>query len=185
VTSAGDEEAAEFGTLLRQARKRKALTQEQLADHCGLGVRTIRRLEAGDFSKIRPWTVQVLADTLELGPAERDTFLSAVAVRDEPASVVDEFGVLLRETRERKALTQEALAARAAVGVRTVQRLEAGTAPGLTVATVRDLADALGLRPGSTERDGFLRAAVDGSRTLHHANQIPADSEPGDIGTDG
>ncbi|MEU4761964.1 helix-turn-helix domain-containing protein [Actinosynnema sp. NPDC023794] len=104
--------------------------------------------------------------------------------RDRPLARTDgdaaaEFGALLRQARKRKALTQETLAERAGVGVRTVQRLEAGAAPGLTVATVRDLADALGLRLGSTERDSFLRAAVDGSRALHHANPIFADTDPG------
>ncbi|MCC8250130.1 helix-turn-helix domain-containing protein [Saccharothrix luteola] len=86
---------------------------------------------------------------------------------EDDGSAAAEFGALLRQARKRKALTQETLAERAAVGVRTVQRLEAGTTRGLMVATVRDLADALGPRLGSTERDSFLRAAVDGSRTLH------------------
>lgn len=54
------------------------------------------------------------------------------------------------------------LAERAEVSVRTVRRLESGDALGLVVDTVRQLADALGLRPGSAERDSFLRAAVDG-----------------------
>ncbi|WP_433265193.1 helix-turn-helix domain-containing protein [Actinosynnema sp. CS-041913] len=166
----GKDAAEEFGALLRRARKRKALTQEQVAERCDLGVRTIRRLEAGDFSKTRPATAQALADALGLAPDERDTFLSTVAVGDVRARVADDFGVLLRETRDRKALTQEALAERAAVGVRTVQRLEAGTASGLTVATLRDLADALGLVLGSNERDSFLRAAVDGNRTLHRGS---------------
>lgn len=163
--------AVQFGALLRQARQRKALTQEQLAGHCDVGVRTIRRLEAGDFATLRRPTVQSLIDALGLGPRERDTFLSTVTVRTAPVTTADEFGVLLRQTRMREARTQEDLAQRAMVGIRTIQRLEAGNALGLTVATVRQLADALGLELGSSERDSFLRAAVDG-------NQAPATVSP-------
>jgi HTH-type transcriptional regulator / antitoxin HipB len=39
--------AAEFGTLVRQKRKKLGLTQEELATRCGVGVRFIVELEAG------------------------------------------------------------------------------------------------------------------------------------------
>jgi transcriptional regulator with XRE-family HTH domain len=167
------EAAAKFGALLRRARHRKALTQEQLAQHCDVGLRTIRRLEAGDFTTTRLQTAQKLADALGLGPRERDTFLSTITVGTAPVTTADEFGVLLRQTRQRKALTQEDFAQRAMVGIRTIQRLEAGNALGLTVATVRQLADALGLELGSSERDSFLRAAVDGDRGARHREPAP------------
>jgi transcriptional regulator with XRE-family HTH domain len=70
--------------------------------------------------------------------------------------VEDEFGVLLRRTRERKLLTQDQLAGRCGLSGRTVRRLETGeSAPQL--GTLRSLADALDLEPA--ERDRFCRAA--------------------------
>lgn len=39
--------AAEFGALVRQKRKKLGLTQEELATRCGVGVRFIVELEAG------------------------------------------------------------------------------------------------------------------------------------------
>ena len=54
-------------------------------------------------------------------------------------------GRLLREWRERKLLTQEQLAERSGVSVRTVRRYERGGSPQTT--SIRMLADALGLSP--------------------------------------
>lgn len=39
--------AAEFGALVRQKRKKLGLTQQELATRCGVGVRFIVELEAG------------------------------------------------------------------------------------------------------------------------------------------
>ena len=39
-----------FGRHIRSLRKARGMTQESLADHCGVAVDTIRRLEAGSFS---------------------------------------------------------------------------------------------------------------------------------------
>ena len=39
--------AAEFGALIRQKRKKLGLTQQDLATRCGVGVRFIVELEAG------------------------------------------------------------------------------------------------------------------------------------------
>ncbi len=39
--------AAEFGALIRQKRKKLRLTQEELATRCGVGVRFIIEVEAG------------------------------------------------------------------------------------------------------------------------------------------
>ncbi|WIV55895.1 helix-turn-helix domain-containing protein [Amycolatopsis nalaikhensis] len=155
---------SEFGVFLRQARKRKSLGQEELARDADVSVRTVRRLEAGDHSRPQFQTVQRLAHALDLGPADRETFLRTAGFPEADAVIepVGEFGELLRQVRKQKSLTQERLADRAEVSVRTVRRLESGDALGLVVDTVRQLADALGLRPGSAERDSFLRAAVDG-----------------------
>ncbi|WP_414166410.1 helix-turn-helix domain-containing protein [Streptoverticillium reticulum] len=77
-----------------------------------------------------------------------------------------EFSTLLRQLRHNAGMTQEALAERAGVGVRTVRGLETGERADPRVTTVRLLADALGLRPA--EREELLAAAV---RRTGHGNQ--------------
>src|SRR3954469_23847404 len=67
------------------------------------------------------------------------------------------FAVVLRRHRLRAKLTQEELAARAAIGVRTVRDLERGRASRPQRTTVELLAAALGL--AADERDAFLAAA--------------------------
>lgn len=66
-----------FGVLLRDARRRAGLTQEELAARSGVGVRTIRRLETGSGTNPRIGTVTLLADALEVTPAERRDLLAA------------------------------------------------------------------------------------------------------------
>ncbi|GAA0346071.1 NACHT domain-containing protein [Streptomyces blastmyceticus] len=93
-----------------------------------------------------------------------------------------EFSTLLRQLRRNAGITQEALAERAGVGVRTIRGLETGERADPRVNTVRLLADALGLRP--TEREELLAAAV---RRTGHGNQPdastghvePATGQPG------
>ena len=67
------------------------------------------------------------------------------------------FAVVLRRSRLRANLTQEELAARAAIGVRTVRDLERGRASRPQRTTVELLAAALGL--AAAEREAFLAAA--------------------------
>src|SRR5215831_8590307 len=67
------------------------------------------------------------------------------------------FAVVLRRHRLRAGLTQEELAARAAIGVRTVRDLERGHASRPQRTTVELLAAALGL--SGADRDAFLAAA--------------------------
>src|SRR3954452_22852952 len=67
------------------------------------------------------------------------------------------FDTVLRRSRLRAKLTQEELAARAAVGVRTVRDLERGRASRPQRTTVELLAAALGL--AGADRDAFLVAA--------------------------
>ncbi|MGW0519623.1 ATP-binding protein [Crossiella sp. NPDC003009] len=76
-----------FGLLLRQFRGLAGLTQEQLAQRSGVGVRTIGGLETGKRADPRPSTARRLADALELVPPERGRLLAA-AVGDSapPAS---------------------------------------------------------------------------------------------------
>nr|WP_202486960.1 helix-turn-helix domain-containing protein [Streptomyces sp. SID8354] len=65
---------------------------------------------------------------------------------------------MLKRLRREANLTQEALAERAGVGVRTIRGLETGERADPRVTTVRLLADALGLRP--EERERLLASAV-------------------------
>lgn len=71
------ESGSTFGDLLRRYRKDAGLTQEVLAERSGLSVRGISDLERGVNS--RPWkaTVGLLADALELNPADREQFEAA------------------------------------------------------------------------------------------------------------
>ncbi|MBF6055454.1 membrane protein [Streptomyces eurocidicus] len=72
--------------------------------------------------------------------------------------MASEFSTLLRRLRHNAEMTQETLAERAGVGVRTIRGLETGERADPRVTTVRLLADALGLKPA--EREELLAAAV-------------------------
>ncbi|GAB3478514.1 helix-turn-helix domain-containing protein [Amycolatopsis cihanbeyliensis] len=69
--------ANRFGVLLRDARRRAGLTQDELAARSGVGVRTIRRLETGSGTDPRVGTVTLLADALDVTPDERRNLLAA------------------------------------------------------------------------------------------------------------
>ncbi|GAA2795144.1 ATP-binding protein [Crossiella cryophila] len=74
-----------FGLALRQARTLAGLTQEQLADRSGVGVRTIGGLETGSRGDPRPSTARRLADALGLDPQARGRLLAAAV--DDPVSL--------------------------------------------------------------------------------------------------
>ncbi|MFJ9850152.1 helix-turn-helix domain-containing protein [Streptomyces sp. NPDC101150] len=102
--------------------------------------------------------------------------------------MTSEFSALLKRLRREAEMTQEALAERAGVGVRTIRGLETGERADPRVTTVRLLADALGLSP--EEREGLLASAVrrtgDDSRpedsTVPTAPAEPAaDAPPGSL----
>lgn len=61
-----------FGGLLREWRAAAGFTQEQLAEHAGLGVRTIRDLERGRVRRPHRETIRLLATALGLPAAARD-----------------------------------------------------------------------------------------------------------------
>jgi tetratricopeptide (TPR) repeat protein/transcriptional regulator with XRE-family HTH domain len=66
------------------------------------------------------------------------------------------FGLLVVDHRRRLGLTQEELAGRAGISVRTIRELEAGRVQAPRPASARLLADAFGLE--GTQRDSFVRA---------------------------
>ncbi|MCA6092198.1 helix-turn-helix domain-containing protein [Streptomyces sp. SCA3-4] len=84
--------------------------------------------------------------------------------------MASEFSALLRRLRRDAGMTQETLAERAGVGVRTIRGLETGERADPRVTTVRLLADALGLSP--EDREELLAAAV---RRPGHADGDGAD----------
>src|SRR5689334_14974452 len=73
-----------FGEVVRTHRRRLGWTQEDLAEHSGLTVRTIGKLEGGRIAAPRPATVRLLADAFGLDGADRDQF-QAAALTAEPA----------------------------------------------------------------------------------------------------
>jgi tetratricopeptide (TPR) repeat protein/transcriptional regulator with XRE-family HTH domain len=64
-----------FADLVRGHRHRLGLTQDELADQCGVAVRTIRGIEAGRIVRPRPGTVRLLADVFSLTNGDRERFL--------------------------------------------------------------------------------------------------------------
>ena len=66
-----------FADLLRHLRTSAALSQEELAVRSGLSLRGISDLERGVRRAPHLTTVRVLADALELGPADRQALLAA------------------------------------------------------------------------------------------------------------
>ena|SRR5215472_2704955 len=66
-----------FGALLRACRHRDCLSQEQLAARAGVSERTVRDLEADRVRSPRNDTVRLLADALQLGGPERDSWFAA------------------------------------------------------------------------------------------------------------
>lgn len=55
---------------LREARRRAALTQGELAEASGVGITTIVRIERGQIEEPRVSTLRKLADALDVAPAD-------------------------------------------------------------------------------------------------------------------
>lgn len=70
-----------FAAVLRQRREEVGLTQAELADRAGIGVRTVSNLERGINTSPYPSTVRLLADALELSEGTRAELLTAAARR--------------------------------------------------------------------------------------------------------
>ena len=77
-----------FGSLLRQLRDEAFLTQEELADAAGLGLRSVSDLERGVSRTARMESARLLADALGLADETRSLFLAAARGRAEPAEVL-------------------------------------------------------------------------------------------------
>jgi predicted ATPase/DNA-binding XRE family transcriptional regulator len=82
-----------FGLRLRRYRLAASLSQEALGERAGLSANAIAALERGRRRAPRPATVLLLADGLDLGPAERALLIGAVRAG---SAVEAEEGVLPR-----------------------------------------------------------------------------------------
>ncbi len=68
----------DLASLLRHRRRHVGLSQKALADLSTVSVRAIRDLEAGRATRPRRETVNLLADGLRIGAAERTALLAAI-----------------------------------------------------------------------------------------------------------
>ena len=73
-----------FDGVLRRLRAEAGLTQEELAKAAGLSPRAISDLERGVVTTPHRYTVQLLADVLQLGGSARDEFEAAARRRAGP-----------------------------------------------------------------------------------------------------
>ncbi len=76
---------------------------------------------------------------------------------------------MVRQLRRRAGLTQEELAQRSGVSVRTIRGLETGRRRNPRFASVRQLSDAMGLAPAEREE---LMAAIFGDLTEHRCGEV-------------
>jgi transcriptional regulator with XRE-family HTH domain len=73
--------ASSFAGLLRQLRAEAGLTQEELAQAAGLGLRTVSDLERGAHRTAHQDTARLLADGLSLPEPIRGLFVAAARGR--------------------------------------------------------------------------------------------------------
>ncbi|MFI5496822.1 ATP-binding protein [Actinoplanes sp. NPDC051859] len=87
--------AAPFGVALRRLRRRRGLTQEQLAERAGLSVNAISALERGERRRPYPNTVRALTGALELDEQDAAALVGAAGqVEDSAAAVLPRPGQL-------------------------------------------------------------------------------------------
>src|SRR5688572_29962687 len=79
-----------FGELVVAYRRQLGMTQEELADRTGLGVRTIRDLESGRTRNPRPASVRILADAFGLGGPQLSHFQRRADESREPTASAGE-----------------------------------------------------------------------------------------------
>jgi transcriptional regulator with XRE-family HTH domain len=123
-----------IGAHLAQLRHQAGLTQQQLADRCGLSVDLVKKLEQGARTSARLTTVTALSQGLQV-PA------SALL---EPASSP---GLLVRAARRRRGWSLTMLASKAGFSVSYLSHIENGQRPLSSLRTIRAIATALGMPP--------------------------------------
>jgi transcriptional regulator with XRE-family HTH domain len=165
-----------FSQLLYSHRRRKAMSQEDLARRAGLTARSIRNLEGGSVRTPRPGTVQRLADSLSLDGADRERFESAAV-----ATYLGERGVEppvgVASSRPRFVVT-EGMVTTAGGGLTVQWTHEArGSLPDSEfLVTIRGFT-----APHTARRPAdLLRAVLDALGA--HAHDIPADPGAASVG---
>lgn len=115
-----DPDVPRAARLLRDARRRARLTQEELAEASGLAVRTVRALESEPAGTPRRSSVWQICAALELEFADRDELLALYGLAPEPADV--QFPYTRRHARPNAldAVTSDARARLEVVSVSTI-----------------------------------------------------------------
>lgn len=97
----------EFGSLLRDHRKRRRLTQQQLADAVGVDFTYISKVENGRVDPPSEATLQKIASVLEIDPEELLAHAGKVGPEIKTAAAAQPQLALLLRTIGRKQLTPE------------------------------------------------------------------------------
>lgn len=86
--------ALDLGALVREHRRRRAWSQETLAERAGISVRGLRDIERGRVSAPRPDTLRLLAEALDLDETARERLVAGgeppgPVIAQLPAAVAD------------------------------------------------------------------------------------------------
>lgn len=76
-----------LGEKIISQRKNKGLSQELLAENCGISLRTIQRIE-NNKSKPRPYTLKVIADALNMQMEELEQGANSQIAKDNAISKI-------------------------------------------------------------------------------------------------
>jgi tetratricopeptide (TPR) repeat protein/transcriptional regulator with XRE-family HTH domain len=101
VSTPGSANRRDFGQTLRHWRRQSGMTQEELAECGGVGVRTIADLERGRTTRPYRHTVSALADALNLHGQQREQF---VRLSRQTRKLQDDIEADTREPADRGAL---------------------------------------------------------------------------------
>lgn len=77
-----------LGEKISLQRKNKGLSQELLADNCGISLRTIQRIE-NNKSKPRPYTLKVIADALNMQMEQLEQSANSELPKDNSISKIN------------------------------------------------------------------------------------------------
>jgi len=153
-----------IGARLRELRRERKLTQEDLASKAGVSLDIVRKLEQGRRTGARLDTLGWLAGALGVGMVQLFGRVTAAG----------QLGGRLAAVRERRGLSQSELADAAGVPVSLVQQLEQGDRENVRLETARKLAAAL-----QVQASELIAGPVgeDGERGPDLADLVLADAE--------
>lgn len=154
-----------IGARVAVFRRHAGLTQQQLADRCGLSLALIRSLEQGARTSAR------LANIITLARGLRVPVSALLEPTESPGS-------LLRAARRRRGWSQSILADRAGLSVSYVSRIENGSRRLASLPTIRRIAAALDVSPGQLVPwlDAGIDVATDGCPLCGAAPDVGSES---------